>query len=60
MENQVSINVMRKQLEVILIVQGEEMENQDLLVLAKYVGKKESLDTKDTYSIKVKVNYGYT
>ena len=51
---------MRKQLEVILIVQGEEMENQDLLVLAKYVGKKESLDTKDTYSIKVKVNYGYT
>ena len=49
---------MRKQLEDILIVQGEEMENQDLLVLAKYVRKKESLDTKDTYSIKVKLNNG--
>ena len=34
------------------------MDNQDLLVLAKYVGKKESLDTKDTYSIKVKLNNG--
>ena len=49
---------MRKQLEDILIVQGEEMENQDLLVLVKYVGKKELQDTKDTYSVKVKLNNG--
>lgn len=51
MENQVSINVMRKQLEDILIVQGEKMGNQDLLVLAQYVEKKELEDTKDTYTI---------
>jgi hypothetical protein len=55
MENQVSVNIMRKQLEDILIVQGEKMETQDLLVLAKYVGKKESLDTKDTYTIITKL-----
>ena len=54
MVNQVSVNIMRKQLEVILIVQGEEMDNQDLLAPVKYVGKKESLDTKDTYTIIVK------
>jgi len=54
MVNQVSDNIMRKQLEDILIVQGEEMENQDLLVLVKYVEKKELQDTKDTYTIIVK------
>jgi hypothetical protein len=49
---------MRKQLEDILIVQGEKMENQDLLVLVKYVRKKELHDTKDTYSVKAKLNNG--
>lgn len=45
---------MRKQLEDILIVQGEEMVNQDLLVLAQYVEKRELRDTKDTYTMIVK------
>lgn len=31
------------------------MENQDLLVLAKYVEKRELQDTKDTYTIIVKI-----
>ncbi len=41
---------MRKQLEDILIVQEEKMENQDLLVLAKYVEKIELRGTKMGYA----------
>lgn len=50
MEKQLSVHIVIKQLKVILIVQGEEMENQDLLVLVKYVEKKELQDTKNTYT----------
>ncbi len=50
MERQLSIHIIIKQLKVILIMQGEEMENQDLLVLVKYVKKRRLQDTKNTYT----------
>lgn len=50
MENQVSIITIIKQLEDTLIVQGEEMENQGLLKLVKYVKKRQLKDTKNTYT----------
>ena len=50
MERQLSIHIIIKQLKVILIMQGEEMENQDLLVLVKYVKKRQLQDTKNTYT----------
>jgi hypothetical protein len=50
MENHLNIDIIIKQLKDILIVQGEKMENQDLLLLVKYVEKKELQDTKNTYT----------
>jgi len=50
MENHLNVDIIIKQLKDTLIVQGEEMENQDLLLLVKYVEKKELRDTKNTYT----------
>ena len=58
MVNQVSVNIILKQLEDILIVQGEKMENQDLLKPVQYVEKRKLKDTKDTYTMIVKFSDG--
>jgi len=50
MVRQLRIDIVLKQLEDTLTTQGEKMENQDLLVLVKYVEKKELQDTKNTYT----------
>jgi len=41
-------------------MQGEKMEDRDLLLLAENVEMRELQDTKDTYTTALKVNYGYT
>ncbi len=53
MEKDLNVNIILKQLKDIRI--EEKMENLYLLVLAQYVEKRELQDTKDTYTIIVKL-----